>query len=148
MNNEPVAWIDEINTFVLDKDYQQFPKSLQHGMIPLYTHPVKELKNIVVASATCSCGKVMEVTNLQPVKELTTELDQLLSSVNGDYYLGKDKEEELVKIVRKQYTKPVKELTQNIAEIKRTSDQSITISFASCRSASEFEAILRKAQEK
>jgi hypothetical protein len=43
MNNEPVAWIDEINTFVLDKDYQQFPKSLQHGMIPLYTHPVKEL---------------------------------------------------------------------------------------------------------
>ena len=33
-------------------------------------HPVKELTNIVVASATCSCGKVMEVTNLQPVKEL------------------------------------------------------------------------------
>jgi len=43
MNNEPVAWMDEINTFVLDKDYKQFPKSLQHGMIPLYTHPVKEL---------------------------------------------------------------------------------------------------------
>ena len=43
MNNEPVAWMDEINTFVLDKDYQQFPKSLQNGMIPLYTHPVKEL---------------------------------------------------------------------------------------------------------
>ena len=43
MSNKPVAWTDEINTFVLDKDYQQFPKSLQHGMIPLYTHPVKEL---------------------------------------------------------------------------------------------------------
>ena len=43
MNNKPVAWMDEINTFVLDKDYQQFPKSLQNGMIPLYTHPVKEL---------------------------------------------------------------------------------------------------------
>ncbi len=42
-NNKPVAWMDEINTFVLDKDYQQFPKSLQNGMIPLYTHPVKEL---------------------------------------------------------------------------------------------------------
>ena len=41
--NEPIAWMDEINTFVLDKDYQQFPKSLQHGMIPLYTHPIKEL---------------------------------------------------------------------------------------------------------
>ena len=43
MNDEPVAWIDEINTFVLDKDYKQFPKSLQNGMIPLYTHPAKEL---------------------------------------------------------------------------------------------------------
>ncbi len=40
---EPVAWIDEINTFVLDKDYKQFPKSLQNGMIPLYTHPAKTL---------------------------------------------------------------------------------------------------------
>jgi hypothetical protein len=49
MNNEPVAWIDEINTFVLDKDYQQFPKSLQHGMIPLYTHPVKELTDEEIA---------------------------------------------------------------------------------------------------
>lgn len=43
MGNEPVAWIDEINTFVLDKDYRQLPKSLQNGMIPLYTHPVKKL---------------------------------------------------------------------------------------------------------
>jgi hypothetical protein len=41
--NEPVAWMDEINTFVLDEDYKQFPKSLQNGMIPLYIHPVKEL---------------------------------------------------------------------------------------------------------
>jgi hypothetical protein len=42
-DDEPVAWIDEINTFVLDKDYKQFPKNLQNGMIPLYTHPAKEL---------------------------------------------------------------------------------------------------------
>jgi hypothetical protein len=42
MNNEPVAWMDEINTFVLDTDYKQFPKSLQNGMIPLYTHPHSE----------------------------------------------------------------------------------------------------------
>ena len=41
MSNKPVAWMDEINTFVLDKDYQQFPKSLQNGMIPLYTHPAE-----------------------------------------------------------------------------------------------------------
>ena len=47
MNNEPVAWMDEINTFVLDEDYKQFPKSLQNGMIPLYTHPVKAQKCVV-----------------------------------------------------------------------------------------------------
>jgi hypothetical protein len=41
--NEPVAWMDEINTFVLDKDYKQFPKNLQNGMIPLYIHPAKIL---------------------------------------------------------------------------------------------------------
>ena len=44
-DNEPVAWIDEINTFVLDKDYKQFSKSLQNGMIPLYAHPAKTLTN-------------------------------------------------------------------------------------------------------
>jgi hypothetical protein len=43
MNNEPVAWMDKINTFLLDKDYKQLPKTLQNGMSPLYTHPVKEL---------------------------------------------------------------------------------------------------------
>ncbi len=41
MNNKPVAWMDEINTFVLDKDYQQFPKSFHNGMIPLYSHPTE-----------------------------------------------------------------------------------------------------------
>ena len=46
------------------------------------------------------------------------------------------------------YTHPIKELTQNIMNIYRLSDQSIQIVFTSCRSASEFEAILRKAQEK
>ena len=40
---------------------------------PLYTHPAKPLSKVVVASATCSCGKVMEVTNLQEAKTLTDE---------------------------------------------------------------------------
>ena len=43
MNNEPVAWVDEINTFLLDKDYKQLPKTLQNGMSPLYPHPAKTL---------------------------------------------------------------------------------------------------------
>ena len=68
MNNKPVAWIDK-NT---GKPRMEGFIQTDHD-IPLYTHPVKELKNIVLASATCSCGKVMEVTNLQPVKELTDE---------------------------------------------------------------------------
>ena len=77
--NEPVAYVDNvwINRPDLAMDLgigQMFSRcQLSDHQIPLYTHPVKELKNIVVASATCSCGKVMEVTNLQPVKELTDE---------------------------------------------------------------------------
>lgn len=46
------------------------------------------------------------------------------------------------------YTHPVKELTQNITGVWRLSDQSIKIVFTSCRSASEFMEILRKANEK
>jgi hypothetical protein len=74
MNNEPVAWIDPFDLERLPLyDCWVSGEKTKWVDIPLYTHPVKELKNIVVASATCSCGKVMEVTNLQPVKELTDE---------------------------------------------------------------------------
>ena len=62
MKNEPVAWMDEINTFVLDEDYKQFPKSLQNGMIPLYTHPhseesvkVKELTDEEIRTIQAIC---------------------------------------------------------------------------------------------
>ena len=51
MKNEPVAWIDEINTFVLNKDYKQFSKNLQNGMIPLYTHPAKTLTDEEILNA-------------------------------------------------------------------------------------------------
>ena len=54
----------------------------------LESNPVKELKNIVLASATCSCGKVMEVTNLQPVKELTEEeMKDLIQEYWGDVHI-------------------------------------------------------------
>jgi hypothetical protein len=71
MNNEPVAWMSQGGDVSRSADY--FVEMGFTDLIPLYTHPVKELKNIVLASATCSCGKVMEVTNLQAVKELTDE---------------------------------------------------------------------------
>jgi len=69
MNNEPVGYFRKN----YDGEWVEAEAGYEDESIPLYTHPVKELKNIVVASATCSCGKVMEVTNLQPVKELTDE---------------------------------------------------------------------------
>ena len=76
MNNEPVAWMIKTldgRSLMLYGEEQppKFKEDVQY--IPLYTHPAKELKNIVLACVTCSCGKVMEVTNLQPVKELTDE---------------------------------------------------------------------------
>lgn len=40
--NKPYGWVDEINTFVLDKDYRQLPKSLQNGMTPLYANKVPD----------------------------------------------------------------------------------------------------------
>ena len=64
MNNEPVAWMDEINTFVLDEDYKQFPKSLQNGMIPLYTHPVEEQDESFDRTASHMAGEYVSYKNL------------------------------------------------------------------------------------
>jgi hypothetical protein len=80
MNNEPVAWMllrDEVCSELTEwfgdmRGWEEFLGD-NEKIVELYTHPVKELKNIVLSSATCSCGKVMEVTNLQAVKELTDE---------------------------------------------------------------------------
>ena len=83
MNNEPVAFWNKDFDLWEENAIQTY--KADGWNIPLYTHPVKELKNIVVASATCSCGKVMEVTNLQPVKELTPceELRAFQEQQNG-----------------------------------------------------------------
>ena len=75
--------LDDLNNRMMKfmKSYNEMAWKLEE-VGGAYTHPVKELKNIVVASATCSCGKVMEVTNLQPVKELTDEeIKQVWSGV-------------------------------------------------------------------
>ena len=73
-NNKPVAWMDEINTFVLDKDYQQFPKSLQNGMIPLYTPPVKELDRELLDKTI--------IDQQNEIKDLRKNLDVALMIVN------------------------------------------------------------------
>jgi hypothetical protein len=45
MNNKPVAWIDEeTGCFVYSQyDYEDLDEHGKDGLIPLYTHPVKEL---------------------------------------------------------------------------------------------------------
>jgi len=82
MNNKPVAWMDEINTFVLDKDYQQFPKSLQNGMIPLYTHPVKELTDEEITGAVargwCSEKNSMKVMDSDLAWAIVEEIRAIL----------------------------------------------------------------------
>ena len=88
MNNEPVAYIDPYDLERLPHyDCYIGSQQLKNG-IPLYTHPAKPLSNVVVASATCSCGKVMEVTNLQEAKTLTDEeildVEKRLRN-NGDF---------------------------------------------------------------
>ena len=45
MNNKPVAWMDkETGCFVYSQyDYEDLDQHGKDGLIPLYTHPVKEL---------------------------------------------------------------------------------------------------------
>lgn len=45
MNNKPVAWMDEeTGCFVYSQyDYEDLDEHGKDGLIPLYTHPVKEL---------------------------------------------------------------------------------------------------------
>jgi hypothetical protein len=104
MNNEPVAWMSQGGDVSRSKDY--FEEMGFKDLIPLYTHPVKELKNIVLASATCSCGKVMEVTNLQAVKELTDEeINEIVWQQN--LLLGNDDLRKFARaILRKAQEKP------------------------------------------
>ena len=45
MKQEPVAWVDkEIGCFVCSRyEYEDLDEHGKDGLIPLYTHPVKEL---------------------------------------------------------------------------------------------------------
>ena len=43
MNNKPYIWMDDLDTWFTDEDYQNLDDLLKEDMFPLYTHPVKEL---------------------------------------------------------------------------------------------------------
>jgi hypothetical protein len=120
MNNEPVAWTNDYCLELLKAGHEanlwaENEKDVDD--IPLYTHP-----------ANCRCcngyglvGNIEDTVDCplchgegvetHPAKTLTTELQALLASVNGDCYLGKEKEEALVAQIKKQYSKPAKTLT-------------------------------------
>ena len=41
--NKPYIWIDDLDTWFTDEDYQNLDDLLKKDMFPLYTHPVNEL---------------------------------------------------------------------------------------------------------
>ena len=43
MNNKPYIWMDDLDTWFTDEDYQNLDDLLKKDMFPLYTHPVKDL---------------------------------------------------------------------------------------------------------
>ena len=142
MSNKPVAWIDEINTFVLDKDYKQFPKSLQNGMIPLYTHPAKnnggnpeELNTRQIQDARTSLESTPPFAYAVVSKECPDGMENMSLQFNEPV--------EAKKIIPL-YTHPTKTLTdEEIIEIwsgMETDTGEQNIAFA--------RAILRKAQKK
>jgi hypothetical protein len=130
MNNKPVAWM--LNVIVHEFDPSDWSKERypDQAVIPLYTHPTKTL---------------------------TTELQALLDSVNGDCYLGKEKEEVLVSQIKKQYSEPAKTLTDEVKDalmdalsgwkyIRHSHGDLYGVGWD--RVEEKLEAILRKAQEK
>ena len=123
-NNEPVAFWNKDFDLWEENAIQTY--KADGWNIPLYTHPVK--------TSDWNCDDV-NIDNLEKdIKQFCKDNFRLAPF--------------FVMLYHALNIHPEKTLTENITEIKRTSDQSIAIVFTSCRSASEFETILRKAQEK
>ena len=41
MNNKPYIWMDDLDTWFTDEDYQNLDDLLKKDMFPLYTHPAE-----------------------------------------------------------------------------------------------------------
>ena len=50
MKNEPVAWIVSHNSYTIKEAAEAMSKLFDEPMIPLYTHPVKELTDKEIIS--------------------------------------------------------------------------------------------------
>ena len=85
MNNKPVAWMEtykgEPNNLDWDKN-NLYCEGEFHNVVPLYTHPVKELTDkiteqekfikAILKKGGCD-GNICQKYNANPVKELTDE---------------------------------------------------------------------------
>ena len=79
MNNEPVAWMDEeTGCFVYSQyDYEDLDEHGKDGLIPLYTHPVKELTDEQMISIyeknwsgiKCGLGRAVEKALLKKAQK-------------------------------------------------------------------------------
>ena len=53
--NKPYIWMDDLDTWFTDEDYQNLDDLLKEGMFPLYTYPVKELTDEEIWEVIDNC---------------------------------------------------------------------------------------------
>ena len=102
MNNEPVAWMDEeTGCFVYSQyDYEDLDEHGKDGMIPLYTHPVKEEYESFDRTASHMTGEyvshpVKEPTDLELLKMIGEQFTRF--GFEGDYVV---EDSELIEFAR------------------------------------------------
>ena len=90
MNNKPHIWMDDLDTWFTDEDYQNLDDLLKEDMFPLYTHPVSKAKDRFpnYESICLQCG----TTIYKPFKDLTDEeIDNISDEIPHyiDTYMGR-----------------------------------------------------------
>jgi hypothetical protein len=83
---------------------EQTRKVIQQALEWIEAQP--EPRMIGAASLIAALRQLLGPAPVQEPVAMTEELATLLSSVNGDCYIGKEKEENLVYVVRRQYSTP------------------------------------------
>ena len=53
--NKPYIWMDDLDTWFTDEDYQNLDDLLKKDMFPLYTYPVKELTDEEIWEVIDNC---------------------------------------------------------------------------------------------
>ena len=133
MNNEPVAWMEtykgEPNNLDWDKSNLNYGSEF-HDVIPLYTHPVKELDEQFEKGFKAGKEEGWKAHKFHhPVKEQDESFDRTASHMAGEYVSYK-----------KELTDAEIRTIQDMCHLKNVGYNTFIMRFA--------RAILRKAQEK